>query len=334
MQKRKLGRDGPEVGAIGIGAMSFSDFYGATEDRNSIAVLDAAMELGMDHIDTSNVYGMGRSEKVIGAFLKDRGQEARDFFRIATKGGIRRRPDGSGTFFDNSPEHLTGALEESLTRLGVDCVDLYYVHRREADRPIEEVTETLAGLVRAGKTKAIGFSEISPASLVRANVVHPVAAVQSEYSLATRAPELGLIQRCEALGTALVAFSPVGRSVLSDAPLSFEAAKNLPFLSKNPRFMAPNYQANRAIADGFRKLAAETGVATAALAMAWLLSRGAHVLPIPGTRSVAHLRELAAGAEITLGAEDLARIDAVLPVGWAHGDRYSAQQWTGPERFS
>ena len=334
MQKRVLGQSGPEVGAIGIGAMSFTDFYGKTTDESSFAVLDAAMELGMNHIDTSNVYGMGRSEKVIGAFLKERGKEAKDFFRIATKGAIRRRKDDKSYYFDNSPEHLTQSLDESLMRLGVDCVDLYYVHRREADRSIEEVTETLAGLVKAGKTKSIGFSEISPASLLRASDVHPVAAVQSEYSLATRAPELGLVQRCAELGTALVAFSPVGRSVLSDNPLSREAAQALPFLTNNPRFMSPNFEANRAIADRFRTLAAEMGVATAALAMAWLLKQGDHVLPIPGTRSVSHLRELAAGADIALSAEDVTRIESVLPVGWAHGDRYSVIQWVGPERFS
>ncbi|MEX0280650.1 MAG: aldo/keto reductase [Arenibacterium sp.] len=334
MQKRALGHGGPDVGAIGIGAMSFTDFYGATTDESSFAVLDAAMDLGMNHIDTSNVYGMGRSESVIGAFLTERGEEARDFFRIATKAAIRRREDGPGNYFDNSPEHLTQSLDESLQRLGVDCVDLFYVHRRDADRPIEEVTETLASLVQAGKTKSIGYSEISPASLVRATEVHPVAAVQSEYSLATRAPELGLVQRCEALGTALVAFSPVGRSVLSDNPLSYDAAQALPFLTNNPRFMSPNYEANRAIADRFRALAADMGVATAALAMAWLLTRGEHVLPIPGTRSVSHLRELAAGADIELNEDDLTRIETVLPVGWAHGDRYSKVQWVGPERFS
>lgn len=334
MKTRTLGRHGRDVGAIGIGAMSFSDFYGPTTDENSHAVLDAAMELGMSHIDTSNVYGAGRSERVIGSFLASRGREARDFFRIATKGGICSDPETKRRWFDNSRDHLTKMLEESLTRLGIDCVDLYYVHRREAERPIEEVTETLASLVKAGKTRSIGFSEIAPSSLRRAAAVHPVAAVQSEYSLATRAPELGLIQACRETGAALVAFSPVGRGMLTDAPPSPQKVASLAFLSTNPRFMAPNYRANRTATDAFRRLAAEMQVPAAALANAWLLSRGDHVLPIPGTSSVEHLRDIARGAELSLSADDLARIETVLPVGWAHGDRYNEAQWIGPERFS
>ena len=199
--------------------------------------------------------------------------------------------------------------------------------------PIEEVAETLAGLVRAGKAKAVGFSEIAPSSLRRAAAVHPVAAVQSEYSLWTRAPELGLVQACEALGTALVAFSPVGRGMLTDAPPTDERIGASDFLRANPRFVEPNLGANRAQADGFRRLAAEMGTSAAALAIAWLLARSPAVIPIPGTRSPAHLKELAAGTAMTLGADDLARIEAVLPVGWAHGDRYSAAQSVGPERY-
>ena len=329
MQQRKIGP--LETSCLGIGAMSFADFYGATTDENSFAILDRAVEAGVHHIDTSNVYGMGRSEEVIGRYLAAH-PGLRDRLHIATKGGITRTPEGK-RHFDNSPEHLEAELDKSLKRLGVDCVDLYYVHRREAERPVEEAAEALARLVEKGKTRSIGFSEIAPSSLRRAQAVHPVAAVQSEYSLATRFPDLGLRQTCAELGTALVAFSPVGRSWLTDSPLSYEAVQELQFLKPNPRFQHPNYEANRRITDGFRRLAAEMGLPAAGLAIAWVLSRGDHVIPIPGTRSVAHFEEYLAGVAAELSEGDLARIEEVLPVGWAHGDRYSADQWVGPERY-
>ena len=333
MQQRQMGAGGPMVSALGIGAMSFAEFYGPTTEENSYAILDAAMELGVTHIDTSNVYGMGRSETAIGSFLKQHGSAARDFFHIATKAGISRDAKGQRKF-DNSPEHLEAELDKSLQRMGVDAVDLFYVHRREPERPIEEVTETLAALVRKGKTRSIGYSEIAPSSLRRATAVHPVAAVQSEYSLSTRAPELGLVQTCAELGTTLVAFSPVGRSLLTDTPLAAEVIPSLPFLKTNPRFMAPNFAANIAMTDRFRQLATEMETPAAALSIAWLLHQGDHVIPIPGTRSVAHFRDLVRGTELNLTPADMARIEAVLPVGWAQGDRYSDDQWVGPERYS
>lgn len=316
---------------MGIGAMSFAEFYGPTTEENSWAVLDAAMELGITHIDTSNVYGMGRSENAIGAYLK-RNPAARDSFHIATKAAISSDAAGNRCF-DNSPGHLESELDQSLVRMGLEVVDLFYVHRREEARPIEEVTETLVALQAKGKIKAFGFSEIAPASLRRAAAVAPVAAVQSEYSLSTRLPELGLVQECARQGTALVAFSPVGRSLLTDTPINAAQKETLGFLKTNPRFTSPNYEANIAATDQFRALAAEMGEPTAALAIAWLLAQGNHVIPIPGTRSVAHFRECVRGTELSLSAEDLARIEAVLPVGWAHGDRYSADQSVGPERY-
>lgn len=317
--------------ALGVGGMSFADFYGPTDDTNSFAILDAAMELGVHHIDTSNIYGMGRSETVIGAWLKAN-PDVRDTLHIATKGGITKDANGQRKY-DNSASHLEAELDKSLQRMGIDHVDLYYVHRRDAEMPIEEATKALAQLVKKGKAKAIGFSEIAPSSLRRAAAIHPIAAVQSEYSLSTRAPELGLVQACAELGTTLVAFSPVGRALLTDTPIDEDRIKNLPFLKVNPRFMPPNYAANLAQTDRFRALAADMGVPTAALAIAWLLAQGPHVLPIPGTRSVGHFRELIKGAELTLTEDDIARIETVLPLGWAHGDRYSVDQWVGPERF-
>ncbi|MGC9420162.1 MAG: aldo/keto reductase [Rhodovulum sp.] len=331
MDRRRLGRDGPEVSALGIGGMSFADFYGPTTEAESHAILDAAMEMGVTHLDTANVYGAGRSETAIGRYLKTR-QGARGHFTIATKAGITSDAQGRRVI-DNSAAHLESELDQSLARLGVEAVDLFYVHRRDDRLPIEEVTETLAALVQKGKARAIGFSEIAPGSLRRAAAVHPVAAVQSEYSLATRAPELGLVQTCAELGTALVAFSPVGRSLLTDAPIPLDVAQGLPFLKGNPRFQAPNHAANVAATDRLRALAREMGEPAAALAIAWVLSRGGHVLAIPGTRSVAHFRDLVRGAELRPGPDALAAIEAALPVGWAHGDRYGPMQWVGIERY-
>ncbi|SFG39059.1 Predicted oxidoreductase [Palleronia marisminoris] len=330
MKTRKLGAQGPKVSAVGLGAMNISGFYGPATQDEAFALFDRARELGVDHLDTSNVYGKGHSEETIGRYFKDRGA----VFRLATKAGICTDPDTGARYFDNSAEHLTASLDASLARLGVECVDLFYVHRREADRPIEEVTETLAGLVRAGKTRAFGYSEIAPASLRRAAAIHPVAAVQSEYSLATRAPDLGLVQTCAALGTALVAFSPVGRGLLTDTPPDQARADASAFLKVNPRFVAPNLAANLTATDRLRELAAEMGLPAASLAIAWLLAQGDHVLPIPGTRNPDHLAEAVRGAELDLDAEDLARIEDALPVGWAHGDRYNQAQWIGPESFS
>ncbi|SDE39230.1 aldo/keto reductase [Ruegeria marina] len=331
MQKRRLGRNGPEISALGFGAMSFTDFYGPTDEEQSHAILDLALEAGVTHLDTANIYGMGRSEQVIGNYLR-KNPGAREHFVIATKATITRDADGNRRY-DNSHAHLEAELDKSLKRLGLDCVDLFYAHRRDPSMSIEEATGNLARLVESGKTRAIGFSEIAPSSLRRAVAVHPVAAVQSEYSLSTRFPDLGLVQATAELGVAMVAFSPVGRSFLTDRPLSLDAVKALDFLRLNPRFMEPNYSANIAQTDKFRALAAEMGVPAAGLAIAWLLRRGDHVIPIPGTRSVDHFRELLAGAKTLLTDEDMARIEAVLPVGWAHGDRYSDAQWVGPERY-
>lgn len=332
MQSRQLGKNGPNVHPVGIGAMSFSNFYGSTTEVESHAILDAAVAAGVTHIDTANVYGMGTSETVIGSYLKAN-PSAKDHFVIATKGSITRNPDGPGNIFDNSAAHLEAELEGSLKRLGVEAVDLYYVHRRDAAVPIEELTETLARLVASGKTKSIGYSEIAPTSLRRAHAVHPIAAVQSEYSLSTRSPEMGLIQTCAELGTAMVAFSPVGRSLLTDTPLSHAAVQDLPFLVNNPRFMEPNYSANIAAIAPFQALAADLGLSAAGLAIAWVLAQGDHIIPIPGTRSLAHFEQLLEGANRVLNADDLQAVHDILPVGWAHGDRYSVAQWNGPEKY-
>ena len=332
MKFRELGQLKTKVSPIGIGAMSFSDFYGKATTTHANEILSTAMDIGVNHIDTSNIYGMGVSEERIGQFIK-KNPSAAQFFKIATKGGIQRISDGSNRF-NNSKEHLTNALEESLRRLGVDNIELYYVHRRDHNTSIEEVTEILASFVKQGKVKQIGYSEISPNSLEEANIVHPIAAVQSEYSLSTRYPELGLLQRSKTLETSLVAFSPVGRSLLTDKPHNAEAAKNMPFLKENPRFLSPNIEKNIEACKKFRDLAYDLGVTAAGLALAWLLSKDTHILPIPGTRSVSHLKTMVKGSNLSLSKDILAKIERALPVGWAFGDRYSVNQWVGPEKYS
>ena len=330
MKMTTLGQNGPATSQFGIGAMSFAGLYGDATEAQSHAVLDACFEAGVTHIDTANVYGMGRSEEIIGTWLAQH-PGAREKLTIATKAGITRR-DGV-RLFDNSLAHMEEELDASLKRLGTDHVDLFYAHRRDPDRPIEDIAGEMAQLIAKGKTRAIGFSEIAPSTLRRAASEHPVAAVQSEYSLSTRSPELGLVQACAELGTTVVAFSPVGRSLLTDAPFDDAKIDSINFLKTNPRFKEPNLTANLAANTAFRALARDMGISAAGLAIAWLIAQGDHVLPIPGTSSVTHLRELLEGATRRLTQEDLARIEATLPIGWCHGDRYNADQWVGPERY-
>lgn len=333
MLTRQIGSDNRSVSALGLGAMSFSDFYGPASDGEAFSVLGACLDLGISHIDTSNVYGGGRSESLIGQFLAEKGPAVRQSLHIATKAGIARHPDTAARYYDNSLAYLEGELDKSLARLKTDYIDLFYVHRRDPQIPIEEVTGFLSQIKQKGKLRDIGFSEIAPSSLRRAANIHPIAAVQSEYSLSTRYPELGLVQACAELGTSLVAFSPVGRGLLTDRPYRSEQIKDMAFMKGNPRFIEPNLSANIALSDPFRALAAEAGMPAAALAIGWLLARGPHILPIPGTKSAAHLAELAKGIAAPLPADLLAAIDRVLPVGWAHGDRYNEAQWHGPEKY-
>ena len=333
MKIRKLGKTGIETSAIGLGAMSFTNFYGPCSDTQSAEVLSACLDMGVTHIDTSNVYGMGVSEQRIGAFLSQQGQQKNTLFSIATKAGICRDPETGTRGFNNEAAHLEEELDKSLARMGIDYVDLFYVHRRQQEIPIEEVAGSLGKLVEKGKIKSFGFSEIAPSSLRRAHAVHPVAAVQSEYSLSSRNVEMGMLQACAELGTTLVAFSPVGRTFLTDTPMDYGRAQTSDFLKGNPRFLEPNMTANLAITDKFRTYASDHNLPTASLAIAWLLAQGDQVLPIPGTRSVVHLKELVKGCYIELTAQMSQEIMELLPIGWAHGDRYSTAQWIGPERY-
>ena len=317
---------------MGIGAMSFSNFYGNVSRAEVFSILNEARNLGVNHIDTANIYGNGGSEEHIGAYLKAN-SEARDFFHIASKGGITDRSDPN-RFFNNEVKYLEQQLDNSLMRLGVEQIDLYYVHRRDPFVPVEEVTQTLASFIKSGKIAGFGFSEISPTTLQAAHAVHPVAAVQSEYSLSTRTPELGVIQTCAEQNITFVAFSPVGRSLLTDKPHNREMAVTIPFLDNNPRFLEPNLSYNIAFASKFRDLAFDLGLTAAGLAIAWCLAKGDHILPIPGTRNVDHFKAMVAGSKRILTLEELMAVESVLPIGWAAGDRYSESQWKGPERYT
>lgn len=329
MHKRQLGQGGPMVGAVGLGCMNFAGFYGPCDEATSHRTLATAIDLGVDFLDTANVYGNGLSEEIMGRFLKGRRGEV----KIATKCGIRRDPVTQARGFDNSAEHIREALEASLQRLGTDHVDLYYIHRRDPRIEIEEVMTTLVRLKEEGKIGGIGFSEIAPSSLRRAHAVHPVMAVQSEYSIWTRLPELGMIQTCKELNVAFVPFSPVCRGMLgavSPDPTHFPDSD---FRKNNPRFMAPHFSANKTHFDHLRSYAADKNTTAVALGIAWILARGDHLIPIPGTRSAEHLRDCAAGAALTLTDSDMADLEKILPCGFAHGDRYSQAQNIGPERY-
>ncbi len=327
MKQRQLGKGGPVVGEMGFGAMSFGGIFGATDEATSHRALDKALDLGVSHIDTALIYGPLISETVMGNyFRKNPGAKRR--FSIATKGGFRINPRG----ISNDAAFMRECLESSLRRLGVDHVDLYYVHRRDTNIPIEDVTDTLAAFVMEGKIGGFGFSEISPASLERAASVHHVRAVQSEYSLFTRLPELGLLQACERLGSAFVAFSPLARGVLGDVVLD-PATFPDDFRRNIPRFNTENYPRNMAYVERFKAYARQRGWSPASLANAWVLHRGNHIIPIPGTRTAEHLAENAAATDITLSSVDMAAIEAILPVGFAHGNRYSEEQQGASEQY-
>ena len=328
MKQRRLGPGGPLVAEVGFGAMSFGGFFGPTDKETSHRTLDRALDLGVTHIDTALIYGPYTSEEFIGDYFR-KNPAAKSRFVIATKGGINPDPRG----FDNSPAFLRDCLDSSLMRLGVDHVALYYVHRRDQTIPIEDVVATLVDLKKEGKIGGFGFSEISPASLERAARVHPVAAVQSEFSLWSRQPQVGMLQACKRLGTTFFACSPVARGVLTDVALDPAIFADTDFRKKNPRFTEPNWSRNVAAIAPFKAFARSRGWPTAALAVAWVLRQGDHIIPIPGTRTPEHLSELAAAASISLSDEDLREIDRILPPGFAHGHRYSEQQLNGVEQY-
>jgi aryl-alcohol dehydrogenase-like predicted oxidoreductase len=329
MKTRKIRQDGKEVAEVGLGCWSFGGSYGPTSEAEAHNTLAAARDMGVDFLDTANVYGMGTSETFIGTFLKGKVGS----FTIATKAGNARDPETGKRGFNNKAAYLRSALEASLTRLGLDHVDLYYMHRRDQDVPVEDVMETLLTFKAEGKIGGIGFSEISPATLRRAVAVGPVDAVQSEYSLWTRQPELGMIQTCAELGVAFVPFSPLARGMFAATPPDPSTFEPGHFRTGTPRFSEPNFSHNLAQIDQFKALARALDTTAIVLAIAWCLARGAHLIPIPGTRTAAHLRECVAGSAFVMTDEIMARIEAVLPLGWAHGDRYTHDQLLGIEGY-
>ncbi len=327
MEQRQLGTNGPQVSSIGLGCLSFGGVFGATDKTESFAALDAAWEAGITFYDTANIYGAGVSETVLGEWLADRGHDA----VVATKAGIITKPPRG---FNNSESYIRAELEGSLRRLKTDHVALYYIHRRQQDIPVEDVAGFMARLVEEGKIGGYGLSEVAPHTIRRAHAEYPLRAVQNEYSLWTRLPDLGVIRACKDLGVAFVPFSPLARGMLTDSQPDPKTMREGDIRIDIPRFQEPNFAANCAAIEPFRAYAAAKGVTTAALALAWVLDQGDHLIPIPGTRSAGHLREWIGADSLQLTNADRAEIDRILPPGFAHGDRYSDGQNIGPERYS
>jgi aryl-alcohol dehydrogenase-like predicted oxidoreductase len=318
MRKRRLGADGPVVSAIGLGCMGMSDFYGEAEDARSIAVIHRALGLGVNFLDTADMYGIGANEELVGRALRGK----RDDAVLATKFGVVRGADGAFLGIRGTPAYVREACEASLRRLGIDTIDVYYQHRVDPDTPIEDTVGAMAKLVEDGKVRHLGLSEASPETIRRAHAVHPIAALQTEYSLWSRDPEDELLGVCGELGIAFVAYSPLGRGFLTGAIRSVEDLDPDDWRRENPRFQGENFQKNLELVDEVREMAREKGCTAAQLALAWLLARGEHVVPIPGTRHIGRLEQNAGAAEIELESGDLERIDAIAPVGAAAGSRY------------
>ena len=317
--RRQLGRQGLTVSAIGLGCMGMSDFYGPADEAANLAVLNHAIDIGVNFLDTADMYGVGANERLLSKVLKTR----RDEIVIATKFGNVRGADGTYLRIDGSPQYVRSACDASLQRLGVDHIDLYYLHRVDRSVPIEETVGAMAELVRAGKVRHLGLSEASPDTLRRAAAVHPIAALQTEYSLWTRDVEAELLPLCKALGIGFVPYAPLGRGFLTGAIRSVDGLAANDWRRNNPRFQGENLAHNLALVDAVNALAQQRGCTPAQLALAWLLSRGDQIVPIPGTRSSARLDENAAAAAIALTAEELRHIDATLQEQPVSGQRYA-----------
>jgi aryl-alcohol dehydrogenase-like predicted oxidoreductase len=318
MDTRTLGQ-GLQVSEQGLGCMGMSAWYGATDDDESIATIHRALELGITFLDTADVYGFGRNEELVGRAIAGR----RDEVVLATKFGNRWFDDGSRRI-DGSPEYVHQAIDASLQRLGVDAVDLYYQHRVDANTPIEETVGAMAELVDAGKVKHIGLSEAGPDTIRRANAVHPLTALQSEWSLWTRDPEEnGVLETLRELGIGFVAYSPLGRGFLAGRFSTPDDLDEGDFRKNHPRMSGENLDRNRALADRVRELAAGRGCTPAQLALTWVLSRGDDVVPIPGTKRRTYLEQNAAAADVELTDEELRELDDQFPPGAAAGDRYA-----------
>jgi aryl-alcohol dehydrogenase-like predicted oxidoreductase len=320
MERRKLGGQGLEVSAIGLGCMGMSEFYAGADEAESIATLHRALELGVTFVDTADMYGPFRNEELLGRALRGK----REKVVLATKFGNVRGPDKSFRGIDGRPEYVRQACDASLKRLGTERIDLYYQHRVDPKVPIEDTVGAMAELVRAGKVRFLGLSEAAPATIRRAHAVHPISALQTEYSLWSRDPEDEILPTVRSLGIGFVPYAPLGRGFLTGR---FRKPEDLPqddFRRNSPRFQGGNFEKNLQLVERIREIAKEKGVKPAQLALSWVLHQGRDVVPIPGTTARAHLEENAAALAISLSKEDLARIDAAAPRGAASGDRYPA----------
>jgi aryl-alcohol dehydrogenase-like predicted oxidoreductase len=320
MKYAAIGRTGLEVSALGLGCMGMSENYGPSSDAENVAVLGRAQELGINFLDTADSYGPHRNEELIGRFLSGR----RAQFVVATKFGFVRSADPAAPAIDNSPAYIRSACEASLGRLNIEAIDLYYVHRVDPKRPIEETVGTLADLKREGKIRAIGLSEVSANTLRRAAAVHPIAAVQSEYSLWLRDAELEVLPACRELGVSFVAFAPLGRGFLTGAVQSAAGLAPDDYRRQLPRFQGEAAAHNARLVARLEQIARRLEYTPAQLAIAWLIAQGPGVIPIPGTRSLKRLEENAAGAGLVLDAATRTAIDAAFPRGAAAGERYDA----------
>ena len=325
MQQRRIGNSGLNSSALGLGCMGMSEFYGATDEAQSLATLAVALEAGVTLLDTADAYGFGHNEALLGRFLHGRRSAA----LVATKCGLAREPGSYARRVDNSAAYIRQACEASLKRLGVDTIDLYYLHRLNLATPLEESMGTLAQLVQEGKIRAVGLCEVSAATLKRAAAIHPVAAVQSEYSLWTREPEEDVLAACREVGASFFAYSPLGRGFLTGAIKATAGLEAGDFRQSNPRFAPDNLPHNLAIAARVRQLAQDHGCTPAQLALAWLLAQGDDIIPIPGTKRIAYLQDNLGALQVVLSAHRLAAIGAAFPPGVAAGQRYTQEGMKG-----
>ena len=323
MERRLLGQ-GLEVSAQGLGCMGMSEFYGVGDDQESIATIQEALDSGVNLLDTADMYGPFTNEELVGRAIKGR----RDEVVLATKFGNQRAVDGTRLGINGKPEYVLQACDDSLRRLGVDVIDLYYQHRVDRTVPIEETWGAMKSLVDAGKVRHLGISEASASTLELAHAVHPVTAIQSEYSLWSRDPEDGVLETCRRLGIGFVAYSPLGRGFLTSEQSNRDAADDKDFRKSHPRFSGEAYEHNLELVANLEAIAASKGVSVAQLALAWVLSRGNDVVPIPGTKRRKWLRENIGAGDVHLGEDDLAAIERAIPRDAVMGDRYQPQGMT------
>jgi len=316
-QRRRLGGSGPEVSAIGLGCMSLSGVYGTSDDAAGIALIRRAIDLGVDHFDSSDMYGWGQNEELLGRALEGR----RDGIVIATKFGQTRRPGGANGV-DGSPAYLARACEASLKRLGVETIDLYYQHRVDPAVPVEETVGAMARLVEEGKVRFLGMCEARPERIRRAHATHPIAAVQMEFSLLYREEATQTRELTRDLGISFFAYAPLGRSLLAGVVPDLDHLDAGDTRGRHPRFIGDNFAKNRALADRLEAIAEEKGCTPAQLALAWLLAQGPDVIPIPGTKRIARLKENLGATRVPLTSAEIDRISAAIPIGAAAGTRY------------